>query len=226
MVRAIGYVRVSTEEQARNGISLGAQRAKIRLYAELEGMELIRIIADEGISGCSVKGRAGVQRLLQLVRDKKVDAVIIYKLDRLARNTVEALEMARLMDRKGVALHSITEKLDTQSAVGKFFFTLMASLAEMERELTGERIRAAMQRKRERGESCSGNPPYGHQIHDGMLIPNTYEQSVIRRIRCLRSKGHTIHEIAAILDCEGIRNRRGRPFGKSQLHSVVQRCAA
>jgi DNA invertase Pin-like site-specific DNA recombinase len=161
-----------------------------------------------------------------MVREKQVDTVVIYKLDRLARNTVEALQMAKTLDRKQVALHSITEKLDTQSALGRFFFTLMASLAEMERGLISERIQAAMERKRQKGEACSGNPPYGHRIQCGMLIPDTHEQTIIRRIRCLRSAGHTIHEIVAILENEGIRNRKGRPFGKSQIHSVIQRCAA
>lgn len=206
-------------------MSLDLQRTKITAYVALEGMELVDIISDEGISGCTVKGRPGVQAVLQMVHDKRVDAIVIYKLDRLARNTVEALDISQLMDTKGVALHSITERLDTKSALGRFFFTLMASLAAMERELIAERIRAAMQRKRERGES-NGNPPYGFLACDGMLIPNKEEQAVIARIRGLRSAGNTIHEIVAILDGEGVRNRRGQPFGKSQLHTVLQRHAA
>jgi site-specific DNA recombinase len=120
-MKAVGYVRVSTEEQARGGVSLDMQRAKIRAYAALEDMELVEILADEGISGCSIKIRPGIQQVLQMVREKRIDAVIIYKLDRLARNTVEALEISRLMDRKNIGLHSITEKLDTRSAMGRFF---------------------------------------------------------------------------------------------------------
>jgi DNA invertase Pin-like site-specific DNA recombinase len=225
-MKAIGYIRVSTEEQVRGGVSLDMQRSKIEAYTSLEEMELVEIIADEGLSGCSIKGRPGVQKVLQMVRERRVDAVIIYKLDRLARNTAEALDIARLLDRKGVALHSITEKLDTQSAVGRFFFTLMASLAEMERELIGERIRAAMQRKREKGESCSGNAPYGFQICDGMLVSDEEERAVIERIRFLRGEGRTVHQIAATLNDDGVRNRENRPFGKSQVHVLVQRHAA
>ncbi len=202
------------------------QRSKIEAYCALEDMQLMEIIADEGLSGCTIKGRPGVQKALEMVRDRRVDAVVIYKLDRLARNTVEALDMARLLDRKGVALHSITEKLDTQSAIGRFFFTLMASLAEMERELIGERIRAAMQRKREKGESCSGNAPYGFHICDGMLVSDEQERAVIERILHLRREGRTVHQIADSLDRHGIRNRQGRPFGKSQVHVIVQRHVA
>jgi len=225
-MRAIGYVRVSTQEQARHGISLDMQRSKIRAYAELEGMELVDIIADEGISGCSIKIRPGIQTVLEKVRRREVDAVVVYKLDRLARNTVEALGIARLLDRKGIALHSITEKLDTQSAMGRFFFALLASIAEMERGIISERIKSAMERKRERGEACSGTAPYGFYIQDGMLVPDSYEEIVIERIRSLRREKHTVHQIVDILEQEGVHNREGRPFGKSQVHVLVQRHAA
>jgi len=225
-MKAIGYIRVSTEEQARGGVSLDMQRAKIKTYAALEDMELIEIVGDEGISGCSIKIRPGVQKVLQAVRDKRVDAVIIYKLDRLARNTVEALEIARLMDRKSVALHSITEKLDTKSALGRFFFTLMASLAEMERGIISERIQAAMERKREKFEPCNNNPMYGYRIEDWKVVPDPEEQAIVRRIHSLRSEGHTIWGIKDILTSEGIVNRRGKPFGKTQIHNIIQRKAA
>jgi DNA invertase Pin-like site-specific DNA recombinase len=226
MVRAIGYVRVSTEEQARGGISLDMQRAKIRAYATLHELDLLETVADEGISGCSIKIRPGVQKVLQMVKEKRVDAVIIYKLDRLARNTVEALEVARLMDRKGVGLHSITEKLDTRSALGRFFFTLMASLAEMERGLISERIQAAMERKKEKGEACNNNPEYGFRVVAGRVVPDLEEQKIIQSIRSLHGEGHTIHGIIGILSQNSMFNRRGRPFGKTQIHTILQRKAS
>jgi DNA invertase Pin-like site-specific DNA recombinase len=135
MKRAVGYVRVSTEEQSRK-VSPEMQAAKIRTYAELNDLELVDIIEDAGISGKSIKARPGIQEVLNMVKARKVDAVIVYKLDRLARNTIECLNMAEGMDKAGCALHSISEKLDTQSALGRFFFTLTASLAEMERTLS------------------------------------------------------------------------------------------
>jgi site-specific DNA recombinase len=220
-MKAVGYIRVSTEEQAKGGVSLDMQRAKITAYAELEEVELIEIIADEGISGCSIRNRPGVQRVLQMVREKQVQTVIIYKLDRLARNTVEALEIAKLMDAKGVGLHSITEKLDTKSAIGRFFFTLMASLAEMERCLISERIVSAMDRKRELGQVC-GHPPYGMKAIDGRLVPDQEEQSIIGRILELRAQRISIYEIADILKREGRVNRRGRAIAKTQVHSIIQ----
>lgn len=226
MKKALGYVRVSTEEQAKGGVSLDMQRAKIHAYAALEDMELVEILADEGISGCSIKIRPGVQRLLQIVRAKEVQAVIIYKLDRLARNTVEALEIAQLMDQRNISLHSITEKLDTRSALGKFFFTLLASLAEMERGIISERISAAMERKREKGEPLNNNPAYGYRIVDFRVVPDLEEQQVIRRIRSLHAERHTIYGIIDVLSREGRFNRKGRPFGKTQVHAIIQRKVA
>lgn len=226
MKRALGYVRVSTEEQAQGGVSLDMQRAKIRAYAALEDMELVEILADEGISGSSIKIRPGVQRLLQIVRAREIQAVIIYKLDRLARNTVEALEIAQLMEQKSIGLHSITEKLDTRSALGKFFFTLLASLAEMEGGIISERISAAMERKRETGEALNNNPTYGYRIVDFKVVPDLEEQHVVHRIRALHREGHTIHGIIDVLSREGRFNRRGRPFGKTQVHTIIQRKVA
>ena len=225
-MKAIGYVRVSTEEQVRGGVSLDMQRAKIAKYASIEDIELVEILSDEGISGCTIKIRPGVQRVLEMVRTKAVQAVIIYKLDRLARNTVESLEIAKLMEGKGFGLHSITEKLDTRSALGRFFFTLMASLAEMERGIISVRIQAAMERKKEKFEPCNQNPTYGYRIEGSRVVPDLHEQAVINRIRRLHAGGHTIWGIRDILIAEGKLNRRGRPFGKTQIHNILQRKAA
>jgi site-specific DNA recombinase len=225
-MRAIGYVRVSTTEQTVGGVSLDMQRAKITAYSALEEMELVGILADEGISGSSIHIRPGIQKVLELVRTKQIDAVIIYKLDRVCRNTIESLEIAKLMDRKGIGLHSIMEKLDTKSALGRFFFTLMASLAEMERGIVSERTTAAMERKREKCEPFNANPSYGYRIENGRVIPDLQEQAIISRIRLLHAGGHTIWGIREILTTEGMLNRCGKPFGKTQIHNILQRKAA
>jgi DNA invertase Pin-like site-specific DNA recombinase len=225
-MKAIGYVRVSTEEQAKGGTSLNMQKAKIAAYASLEEMELVDIIGDEGISGSSIKGRAGVQRVLQMVRERKVDALVVFKLDRLARNTTECLSIATLCQKHGVSLRSITEKLDTESAIGKFFFTLLASLGEMERALIGERIKAVMDRKRELGQATTGNPQYGFKVVDGHVVPDPDEQETIQRILDLHAQRVSIYEIVEILRREGRVNRRGKVMAKTQIHSIIQRKAA
>jgi DNA invertase Pin-like site-specific DNA recombinase len=102
----------------------------------------------------------------------------------------------------------------------------MASLAEMERGIISERISAAMERKREKLEPCHNNPTYGYRIENWRVVPDLHEQAVIKRIHCLHNAGHTIWGIRDILTAEGIFNRRGKPFGKTQVHNIIQRKAA
>lgn len=223
MGTTIGYVRVSTQRQAEEGISLEMQVHKIRQYCALNDLELIGIYGDPGISGKSVKGRAGIQAIMELVRRKRIDAVVTYSLSRLARNTIEALETAQMMDRAGVSLHSLTETLDTGSALGRFFFTLTASLAAMEREMISERTTAALAQKRAQGEKTGGAVPYGYRADEqGRLTPYEPEQRGIRRIQELRADGYSYANIAAALEREGIFTRRGTPFQPTQIVRILR----
>ena len=209
MKKACGYCRVSTSEQAKEGVSLENQRRKIAIYADLNDLDLVEIVADEGKSGKDLN-RPGVQRVLEMARRKEVDAVIVYKLDRLFRSTTDALQTAKMLDSRGVALHSINEKLDTQSAMGKFFFTLTASLAEMERNIISERTADAMAAKKAKGERV-GEIPYGYDLaDDGVhLVENGREQSLIGKMKRMRGSGNTYKEIAKALNKSGSRTRCG-----------------
>ena len=220
-MRTVGYIRVSTEEQARGGISLDLQVAKINAYCSLEELGPVEIVADEGISGYTIKARPGIREILERVKTRRVDAVVIYKLDRLARNTIDALKIATLMESNNVALHSICEKLDTRSAMGRFFFTLMASLAEMERGIISERVRDAMQRLRETNQPRSQNAPYGFKIAGNLLVANPDELAVIQRVVELHASGLSIYRITKVLTDERIFNRRGNPFDKNQIKNII-----
>lgn len=213
--RTVGYIRVSTEEQSREGVSLEMQISKIEKYCELHDLELVEIFEDAGISGKTIRSRPGLRSILKMANKKEISAIVIYKLDRLARNTVECLEMAERFDKLHVALHSITEKLDTQSAIGKFFFTLMASLAEMERNLISERTKAGMAELKRQGYALSRFPPYGFRVEmtpsgRRKLKPDHYEQAVITRIRELYQLGFNPNRIARRLEFEGWRPRATR----------------
>ncbi len=226
-MRLVGYARVSTLEAARCGVSLAMQADKIELYARLEPeMNLIEVISDPGCSGSSIQGRPGIQRILELVRNKQIDAVVVYRLDRLSRSTIDMLEMARFMDRYKVALHSISEKLDTASAIGKFFFTLLSALAALEREVIRERILTAFNRKRERNEPLNGNPEYGYEIIGNKVVPSLEEQKIIRRIGKLRSRGLTLDAIGEVLAKEGKLNRKNKPFARTQIYNILKRKVA
>jgi site-specific DNA recombinase len=222
MKRAVGYIRVSTEEQTREGVSLDMQAHKIRGYADLHDMELTEILADEGLSGKSIKVRPGIQKVLEAIRKKEVQAVIVYKLDRLARNTIETLQMAEAMKKARVGLHSICEKLDTESAIGEFFFTLLASLAQMERKQIGERTKAALDRKKQKGERVSRKAPFGYRFDNARVVQDDQEQGIIRKMQTLSESGLSIRKISKTLASDNIFNRAGKPFGIGEIHKIVR----
>ena len=208
----LGYVRVSTEDQAKEGVSLDNQKAKIEAYCQLKDLELLEIIEDAGISAKNLR-RPGVQKVLRMARKKQVDAIVVYKLDRIFRSTVDALETTKMFDKWGVSFHSIEETLDTQSAMGRFFFTLTAALAEMERRIIGERTKAALSHKRSRNEKTGGDVPYGYDLTPaGLLIKNHTEQKVIRLIRRLNRDGYSLRKICRELEREGHLTKRGNPI--------------
>ena len=222
-MKAIGYIRVSTEDQAAHGISLDAQRAKLEAYALTKDLTLVGIIEDAGKSAKDLR-RPGVQKILTMARRKEVEAVIIVKLDRMFRSTVDALTTAQDFDRRGVALHSISESLDTQSAMGKFFFTLTAALAEMERGLIGERTRVALARKKEKRE-VYGKIPYGFEAVDGILVSNPEEQDILRRIRRLRADGMSFQKVADALNSAGVSAKQGGQWDRVRVFKIMQKAA-
>jgi len=219
---AIGYCRVSTEDQAKEGVSLDNQKAKIEAYCQLKDLDLTEIIEDAGISAKNLK-RPGVQKVLRLARQKKVDAIVVYKLDRIFRSTVDALETTKLFDKWGVSFHSIEETLDTQSAIGRFFFTLTAALAEMERRIIGERTKAALAHKRAKRESIGGYaPPYGYDLDDtGHLIRNDLEQRGIKLIKSLHIRGNSLRVICQELRTNGYRTKTGKDEWNPKTVSMI-----
>ncbi len=202
-MKAIGYVRVSTEEQAREGISLENQQVKIRTYCDLHNLELETIIEDAGKSGKDLN-REGVQELIQKVKDKRIGAVLVYKLDRLSRKVIDTLNLIELMKKNHVEFHSIIDSIDTKTAMGKFFINIMASLAQMERDLISERTKDALQMKIIKNERA-GQIPYGWTLaNDGKtLMLNDEEQQIIRFIRELHKEGHNYSAICRELTRQG-----------------------
>jgi DNA invertase Pin-like site-specific DNA recombinase len=183
-------------------------------------------VEDAGISAKNLN-RPGVQRVLNMAHRKEVDAVIVYKLDRMFRSTVDALETSKLFDKWGISFHSIHETLDTQSAMRRFFFTLTAALAEMERGITGERTRAALRHKRANNEKTGGDVPFGFDLDEaGTLRKNQVEQKAIGLIRDLTEKGYSLRAIGLELKRERYRTKTGRTDWNPKTISVIAKRAA
>src|SRR5262245_23891727 len=119
-MKALGYLRVSTEDQAAEGMSLPAQRARVAAYAIAHGLDLVEVLSDEGISGKRTDNRPGLQEALRRLRKRETGALIVVKLDRLSRSTRDVLDVVEQSGREGWSLHSIGEHLDTASAMGRF----------------------------------------------------------------------------------------------------------
>jgi len=221
-MKAIGYARVSTDRQAERGVSLEAQTEKIRAMALVHDAELLDIIVDGGESAKSLN-RPGMQRLLTLVDSGEVKTVIVAKLDRLTRSVKDLCELLDRFERRGVALVSVAESLDTGSAAGRLVLNIMTAVSQWEREAIGERTRDALGHKRSQRERV-GNIAFGYRLApDGVHVePDAVEQAAIGTIRKLRASGRTLRQIAADLNEEGRRTRRGSEWRLESVARVVQ----
>lgn len=217
---AVLYVRVSTQEQVTNGRSIENQTERLIAYAHARGFEVLEIITEEGKSGQSVS-RPGFQKLLRLVHEKKCSAVIVYSLSRFARNTVATLEAVKLMRENSIAFLSLTENIDTSSAIGEFFMTITAAFAQLEAKTASERIKSVMAMKRAKGEHL-GVVPYGWEKDGAKLIENTDEQVTIRKVMELKNSGWSLAGIAEYLTKHQFKHRKGTRWHKTQVARIVQ----
>jgi len=208
--QAIGYVRVSTEEQATEGVSLDAQRAKVGAYCGLHGLELAQTYADEGLSGKRADNRPGLQSAITHTCESH-GVLIVYSLSRLARSTRDAIDIAERLAKSKADLVSITEKIDTTTSMGRFFFTTIAALAQLERDQISERTCMALAHKRANRQRVSGQIPYGYRLaEDGVgLLVEPKEQQAVEVIKRLRTTGSTTREIEKELQRLGLRPRNG-----------------
>ena len=200
---AVDYLRVSTDEQVDIGLSLENQEASIRSYCEAVGLELVELVHDAGVSGVkSLESRQGGARLLAMLAAGSAWHVVGLKLDRLFRDTVDALGTVKAWDVSGIGLHLVDhggQSINTSSAVGRMFLTMLAGFAEFERGLVRERTSAAMSAKRAHGEVIS-RPTIGFDRDGAKLVPNAGEQALIGRMRALRAEGQSFGLIASMLN--------------------------
>ena len=156
-------LRVSTQEQATAGIALQTQDAKRRASCPLRGLTMVRVIVESGVRGGKpLAEREGGPALLTLGKRREVAHVVSYKLDRVFRDGADCLTVTAAGDKHGVSLHLVDlggQTLDTSTAMGRFFLTVMAGAAEWERNRMGERTQEAMGYKRTQGERLSRPVP-------------------------------------------------------------------
>jgi DNA invertase Pin-like site-specific DNA recombinase len=206
-MKVIGYIRVSSGEQAASGAGLEAQRRAIRAEARRRGFELVRIAEDAGASGRSMRGRPGLAEALAAVEAGEADALIVAKLDRLSRSLLDFAGLMERAKRKGWALVALDLGVDTSTPSGELMASILATFAHYERRLIGQRTREALQVKKAAGVTL-GRP---------RLLP----EEVRDRIRREREQGASWPQIAQRLNNEGVPTAQGGRWWPATVRLVA-----
>lgn len=238
-MKAVGYTRVSTQKQADTGVSLEAQEGSIHSYCKTFGLTLVDMIEDAGKSAKTLN-RPGFIRLLQMTERGEVGAVVVYKLDRAFRSLIDALVTLQLLKDRGVAFHSVTDRIDTSSAMGRALLHSILTFAQLERELIGERTRDALQAtkgsnggsalldyRQRAGKLVTGQAPFGYRWSgeegdkDRELEEDSEEMHTVKRIRIM-AETVTVGKIKQVLEEAGITPRRGKVWHRTQITRILQ----
>ncbi len=179
---------------------------------------------DAGKSGKDLN-REGMQALMDTIKGRSVGAVVVYKLDRLSRRVRDTLSLMDLIEKRSVAFHSITERIDTKTAMGKFFLNIMASMNQWERDTISERTRDALQLKIRKNERA-GQVPYGWRLAaDGRtLVEHEKEQRAIELIKELHGQGYSLRGICKELEREGYESS-GRNWHPQTVANILRKAA-
>lgn len=204
MNKALAYIRVSTVRQVKEGDSLAAQEERLQGYCKAHNLELVGVVRDEGVSGVTPLGKrpGGAELLAQL--GPEIPNVVVVKFDRMFRDTRDALNTIADLDERGIKLHALDfggMALDTSTALGKLIVTLRAGFAQMERDLTRERIMENIIYKRAHKQKL-GQVPFGFIAKGQQLKPHPDLRIVVSRIRELADAGTSLRVIARTIGQE------------------------
>jgi site-specific DNA recombinase len=220
-MRVAIYGRVSTEEQAQEGFSIAAQKEKLTAFVQSQDWDIYDYYIDEGVSAKDTD-RPELQRMLRDIRDRKIDVVLVYRLDRLTRSVLDLYQLLQEFERYDVKFKSATEVYDTTTAIGRLFITLVAALAQWERENLAERVKFGQEQMVNELKRPGGRPPYGFDLVDGTLVINEQEAPIVREIFDRYIHGTGLDSIAADLNLRGIPTKFGKEWSKVTVQNLLQ----
>ena len=230
------YTRKSTEEGLEQEFnSLDAQRESCEAYILSQKHEgwtcLPEMYDDGGISGATLE-RPALKRLLEDIEAGRIDAVVVYKVDRLTRSLGDFAKIVDVFDRRGVSFVSVTQQFNTTTSMGRLTLNMLLSFAQFEREVTGERIRDKIAASKKRGMWMGGLPPLGYDVTDRKLVVNRREAETVRYIYRRYAALGSVRALKDELDRDGIvskiridrfdRTTGGKPFARGALYLMLQ----
>src|SRR5690625_49069 len=220
-MRAGIYVRVSTREQAREGYSIQAQLNRLKAFCESQGWDVSGVYNDEGLSAKDTN-RPQRQEMIKDLKNDKLDVVLVYRLDRLTRSVFDLYNLLETFDKYKCGFKSATEVYDTTTAMGRLFITIVAALAQWEREDLAENVAMGLEEKVSQGLFPGGFPPYGFDVKNDRLIPNPKESEVVRSMYEKYASGNSMNDIARHLNDRDIRTRRGNFWYRSVVGTTLK----
>jgi site-specific DNA recombinase len=179
--RAVIYIRVSTEEQAKEGYSLSGQESALKDYVHMMGYDLYKVYCDEGKSAKDMEHRPALQQLLKDAQKKYFKAIFVYKLDRFSRSLKDLILTIEQLKNLNIDFISLQDKIETASASGKLMFHIISSFAEFERDIISERTRFGMTEKAREGGIIS-KAPLGYRIQDGKFVIDQDKKDSVQAI--------------------------------------------
>ena len=187
------YVRVSTEDQAKGGVSLEAQEARLKQYAEMANWQLFKVYVDAGLSAGST-ARPAFQEMLEDARDGRINVILVYKLDRFSRSLKDIILTIDELKQLNVDFVSMTESIDTSTPIGKVMFHIIGAFAEFERDVIAQRTSMGMNQKAKKGHA-EYRPPFGYVFVEGKLRVQEDDADVVRAIFRDRVSGMSLRRL-------------------------------
>ena len=225
------YTRVSTTEQALDGYSIEAQETLGKQFCEFNGHIVYKVYSDKGISGKSIEARSAMKEMLKDAKDKKFDMVITWKINRIARNTLELLQIVDLLEKNNIVFKSYTENFETETPSGKFALQMLGAVGELERGQIAQNVKLGCMSRAKEGR-WNGNVVLGYDLKertdstnkkrkDTTLVINEMEAEIIKTIFTLYSQGKGYKAITNYLNKFGYKTKKGNSFSIVAVKNIL-----